>query len=269
MPRIEPEKFVPQAVNLQVGHSMRGDHDCMGVSSGTLIISREAGKLSAYCFRCQEHGSQIEIENFQDKLNRLNHERDADSRAAACTTLPQPQVYELADWPREAALWLFKAGFSPSMITKLGAYYCPDMGRVVLPVLEDGSPVFWQARAINRKPKVLSPKAPRAGLVAKYGEGDTVVLCEDILSAFKVGQVTEAWALLGTGLMPHPLAELLYRRPTVLVWLDSDDAGQRGATKIMRTLRAYGLTVHNLITDNDPKLYDRAFIKERIRCALA
>ena len=264
MARIEHDAFVPLAVNLPVGHSMRADHDCMGVSQGTLMISREVGKLSAYCFRCHEHGSQILTENFQEKLDRLNHERAADAEAVASVALPSPQVHELADWPRDAALWLYKSGFSPSMIEKLGAYYCPSLGRVVLPVMEGGVPVFWQARSVNRKPKILSPRAPRGGLVAKFGVGDTVVLCEDILSAFKVGQVTEAWALMGTGLLPHPLAELMYRKPTVLVWLDSDKPGQDGATKIMKTLRAYGLTVRNIITPKDPKLYDRKFIKETI-----
>jgi hypothetical protein len=153
------------------------------------------------------------------------------------------------------------------MIDKLGAYWCPAMGRVVLPVMSDGHAIFWQARAQGRTPKIISPSMPRAGLVAKYGEGNTIVLCEDTLSAFKVGRETEAWSLLGTKLLPGPTAELINSNRPVIVWLDSDAPGQIAARDICRRLRAYGVAVRNVVTPRDPKLYDRGYIKESIHAA--
>ena len=133
-----------------------------------------------------------------------------------------------------------------------------------MPVMEDGLVVFWQARSTNRKPKILSPRMRRGGLVAKYGVGDTLVLCEDMLSAYKVGQITEAWSLLGTALNPAPLSEILYRGCDVIVWLDGDKPGQDAAAKILKTLRAHGITTRNIITPKDPKLYSRAYIEEKL-----
>ena len=264
--RIDSDEFVPLAVNLPVGQSMRADHSCMGVSEGTLMITRSVGKLTAYCFRCGSKGFHSEQESLEDKLQRMATERDADAQAVAQATLPEPRVYELSGWPRDAALWLYKSGFSPSMIEKLGAYWCPAMGRVVLPVMEDGRAVFWQARSVKRQPKILSPHMPRRGVVGKYGQGDTLVLCEDTLSAFKVSQVTEAWSLLGTKLLPKPMSEIITGNRPVVVWLDNDKAGQDGATRIQRTLRAYGVSVRNIITPKDPKMYSRAYIEDKL-CA--
>jgi hypothetical protein len=263
--RIESEEFVPLATNLAVGRSMRADHACMGISEGTLMISRSVGKLTAYCFRCGGKGFHAEQESLEDKLNRVAQERNADQGAQASTALPEPRVYSLREWPRDAALWLFKFGFSPSMIDKLGAYWCPALGRVVLPVMEDGCAVFWQARSVKRQPKILSPKIPRRGVVARYGHGDTLVLCEDTLSAYKVGQITEAWSLLGTKLLPAALTEIMQMNKPVVTWLDNDKAGHDGATKIQRTLRAFGIPVRNVVTEKDPKCYSREQIEEILR----
>lgn len=255
--RIDPSEFVSQAVNLPVGHSMRIDHSCIGISGGTLMVTRKTDGITAYCFRCGDTGWQSEQENLEDRLNRMAAERSADAEAVAAIQLPEPRVYTLGDWPRNAALWLYKSGFSPSMIDKLGAYWCPKLGRVVLPVMEDGRAVFWQARSVTRLPKILSPHMPRRGIVAKYGRGDTLVLCEDTLSAYKVGQVTEAWSLLGTKLLPRAKADIIGSGRKVVVWLDSDAAGQAGAAKILAALRGYGVQCRNVITQLDPKLYDR------------
>jgi len=265
MLRIDSELFMQQASNLRVGQSMRGDHDCNGVSTGTLLISRQVGKVTAYCFRCGGQGFHAEQESLADKLQRAVHERDADAEARATVQLPEPRVYDLHEWPRDAALWLYKAGFSPSMIEDMGVYWCPKLGRVVLPIMVDGHAVFWQARSVRRQPKILSPVMRRKGIVAKYGRGDTIVLCEDSLSAYKVGRETEAWSLLGTKLLPGPLAELIGQSKPVIVWLDSDVPGQRAAAQIIKTLRAYGVAVRNVVTPKDPKLYDRQFIQEILR----
>lgn len=259
--RIETHEFLPLAVHLQVGQSVRTKH-CN--NNRTMIVSRGEGKVTAHCFRCDGSGFHAEQENFQDKLNRMAAHRNAEHEAQRSLSLPTPRVYDLAEWPRDAALWLYKSGFSPSMIARLGAYWCPELGRVVLPVMEDGHAVFWQARAIERKPKIISPERRRDGLVAKYGQGDTLVLCEDILSAFKVGQITEAWSLLGTKLLPKPVAEILHRKGSVVVWLDSDAPGQKAAHKIIKTLRAHGVDVRNVVTEQDPKMYDRSFIEEQV-----
>lgn len=264
-PRIEAEEFVPLAQNLRVGHSMRADHSCMGVSDGTLMITREVGALSCYCFRCGGKGYAPQQESLGEKLARMRAQQVADEQAQSSLALPGPWVESLREWPRLAGLWLYRSGFSPSMIERLRAYWCPSMGRVVLPIYQDGKPIFWQARACDgRTPKILSPKMPRLGVVGKYGTGDTLVLTEDTLSACKVSYVTEAWSLLGTKLLDKPLTEIIQTQREVVVWLDGDKAGRDGRDRVVSKLRAYGVNVRSITTPKDPKLYTRDEIRELI-----
>lgn len=259
MDRIEHDEYLKYAENLAVGQSVRAKH-CN--NNRTMIVSRDENFISAYCFRCGGRGYKQEQESLADRIGRIAREHSADAEARASLDLPEPRVYALNEWPRSAALWLYRSGFSPSMIERLGAYWCPSLGRVVLPIMEDDRVVFWQARSVRRKPKIIAPRLPRQGVVAKYGRGDTLVLCEDILSAAKVGQVTEAWSLLGTKMLPDILTKILDSNKPVIVWLDGDEAGQTGATKIQRALRAYGVVVRNIVTPKDPKMYSRAYIEE-------
>lgn len=262
MDYIESDQFLAVGKELPDGHSVRIDHDCIGQSSGTLMVSRNGNKVSAYCFRCGASGFHATQESLAERVARLKAEAAADAAALESVCLPEPAVHDLREWPSDAKLWLYKYGFSPAMIERLGAYWCPAIGRVVLPIMRDGHAIFWQARSVRRTPKILSPKAPRNGVVARYGSGDPLVLCEDTLSAFKVGRETEAWSLLGTKLLPGPMAEIVQANRPVVVWLDSDRPGQDGARTIINALRARGVSTTNIITPSDPKAYDAEKIRE-------
>jgi 5S rRNA maturation endonuclease (ribonuclease M5) len=57
------------------------------------------------------------------------------------------------------------------------------------------------------------------------------------------------------------LLELEKRGQRVNVWLDPDAAGQRGATKIIKQLRLFGIEYRNIISTRDPKLHTREEIR--------
>jgi DNA primase len=172
-------------------------------------------------------------------------------------------VHETALWPAAARLWLYRAGLGAPEIGRLGAYYHPDTDRVVLPVLEAGEVVFWQARAYDdRQPKYLSPPVDRSTLLPRYGSGSTITLTEDLLSAFKIGLVSEAWCLMGTFANSRLIAELLQRQAPVRIWLDPDTPGQRAAAKVFKQLKAYGIEARVIRSERDPKLHTFDQIKE-------
>lgn len=124
--------------------------------------------------------------------------------------------------------------------------------------------MFWQARALDgRQPKYLAPAIDKRGIVPRWGSAEDVTLTEDILSAYKVGQVAEGWSLLGTQALPGLLTKLLQRRPPhVNVWLDPDRAGQRAASKLIPRLRGVGLNARRIVSERDPKLHTYDEIKE-------
>jgi DNA primase len=81
----------------------------------------------------------------------------------------------------------------------------------------------------------------------------------------KIGQVAEGWAVLGTKVSDHMVSELM-KRGSCAVWLDPDAAGRRGAGKIIKQLRAYGVRVVDIVSERDPKLHTRDEIKEKLAC---
>lgn len=257
------DSWYPQAAGLDVGQKLRVKHECG--TDRIMLVSRDDTGYRAWCFRCNDGGSALPPqESLADKLARMKRQREADATAMR-PELPEPRVYEVAEWPVKAALWLYRAGLHKGLIGELGAYYHPPSDRVVLPVLArpGGGVVFWQARAVDgRQPKYLAPSADRTRVVPMYGSAANVTLTEDILSAFKVGLVGEGWAVMGTRVSDHLLALLIRRRARVNVWLDPDHAGRVGAAKIAARCRAAGLEVRDILSRADPKLMTRDEIKE-------
>lgn len=271
--RMELHEWLPQAERLLDGgkRAARGDHSCG--DGGSLLLTRDGNEWTAYCFRCGATGKKVEQESLAERLARMERENSADAAARSTAALPEPRVYTLSEWPRDAALWFYKMGLSPSKIEELGLYWCPDIGRVVLPIFADGHAVFWMARSHKRAPKWLAPNVPKQGLTARYGvgKGDTIVLTEDALSAYMVGRVTEAWSLLGTKLHPRHVTALAATGKRVATWLDDDlgrrggkNPGQEAAQEIMGKLRAFGMDVRNIRSPRDPKYYGVQYIKEKI-----
>ncbi len=251
--RMEDEEFMRYAHDLGNGRSTRAPH-CN--NNRTMIVSRDGVKVTARCFRCDAWGLHEERESLADKIRRHKEEEAADREAQQSFVPPEPRVYDMTEWPVDAALWLWKMGMTQSRTSEFGAWWCPTTKRVVLPVSQNGQVVFWQGRSIKRKPKIISPMMPRRGLVARYGSPSSeLVLCEDALSAYKVGLVNEAWGLLGTKLLDAPFAELLKLNKPVVTWLDSDGPGQSSAAKIRAKLRGYGIPVRNVVSEKDPKHY--------------
>ncbi len=202
------------------------------------------------------------VESLSERIARRAQEKEVDDALTQSVTLPTPVNFDVSTWPEAAKVWLFKAALSYADIGKLGLYHHEPSGRVVLPVFERESLVYWQARSVDgRQPKYINPKVNRQRLVAKFGRGDPLVLTEDVLSAYRVGQLTEAWSLMGTKLTDYIATDILKRGGRVLVWLDPDwqyPEGKRpgviAAKKITNQLRSMGVQVERIVSRADPKL---------------
>lgn len=258
------QSWRPKAEGLDIGRRIRIDHDCGG--GRTLTISRDAAGYRAHCFRCNESGrDKPPTESLEQRLETLRRVRLGDStlqHAVGEVRLPQSVVHDTQAWPAAFRLWLARSGLGASDLVGLRPAYHKESDRLVLPVYEGGRLVFWQARSLTRQPKYMAPAVDKTGVLPRWGSAPSPTLTEDILSAYKVGLVGEGWALLGTQVSPRVKAELLRRNSEVLVWLDPDAAGQRGATKIIKQLRAVGLRCRNIVSEKDPKLHTRAEIRQ-------
>jgi hypothetical protein len=247
---------------LKIGEKKRRPHAC---GEGTpLLVSRDDKGYHAWCFRCSPSDGPGFVpppaESLTEKLERITKQKAGDASLGA--TLPEPAERNLDAWPENARLWLYSAGLDRSMVGRLGIYYHRGSDRVVVPCgqRELG---FYQARAYQagRMPKYLGPTPRPPQLLARFGQAEVPTLTEDILSAMKIGMVAEGWAVLGTTVSEHMVAQLM-KRGACNVWLDPDAAGRRGAAKIIKRLTAYGVRVRNIVSERDPKRHSLADIKD-------
>ena len=257
-----PANVLALADQLKLGQKRRVEHDCG--EGKTMVVSRTERGTSYWCHRCHDKGWIPAERSLADRIAALNEATEWDGTAQQSLELPGPGKMNPQDWPDEPRLWLYKAGFSNDEIRRHGWYWNPKMERVILPVKVDGKTIYWQGRGFDSaRPKALNPTVNREGLVAKYGQGDWIALTEDMLSAAKVGGVGAAWALLGTVLSYSTALALSEAGRPVLLMLDDDPAGRRGAAEAAKTLNLLGVRNHQVYFGKDPKLVPRAVIKAK------
>ncbi len=257
---------------LKVGQRLRMPHE--GCSIGdTLLVTRKREGVSAFCFLCkQPMFVPADAMSLGDTVAHMRTRLAQDAAIEKIRALPQPQTYNVSEWPLEARVWLYKAGLSNDDIESLGIYYHEPSDRVVVPVRDNGNLVYWQARAAvhgRGRPKYLNPLAGRRDRLVAYwaGEDAELVLCEDFLSAYRVWKATGkcAMALLGTDLSDSVLARILTKYARVCTWLDSDKAGRQAVGKIQQKLKLYEVPHRDVITQRDPKFHSAQEIRDALR----
>lgn len=253
---LDLKSWWPKAESLKVGEKKRTNHDCG--DGRTLLVERDERGYKAWCHRCGDRGWVNGPTPTLGELAERIRAQQAQDALLPDTVLPRPATRNVAEWPKDAALWLYKAGLSREDIGRLGIYYHAPSNRVVLP-----HGTYYQARAFTKgqAPKYLGPTPRPPKLLATWGQSTIPTLTEDMLSAMKVGTVAEGWAVLGTRVSDHMVSELMKRGSKVNLWLDPDSAGRKGAAKISSQLRAYGLEVRNIVSERDPKLHTRDEIR--------
>lgn len=264
---LDPHSWLPQAKALSIGQQQRVPHDCG--DGNVMIVEHRHDCYRAHCFRCNDDGYQPKQASLHELAVAHREQAHADGQVRSTATPPVPVVTDLQEWTQPARLWLYRAGISPKDIARLGIYFHPPSKRVVLPVVQQGEVVYWTARAVEKgqQPKYLNPRVS-ADVIPAYGTGDVVVLTEDILSAIKVGKVTEAWSLLGTKCKPCIVMAAVQSGKPCVVWLDGDDAGRHGASKTVRALRAAGVSTVRINSERDPKTYSTKEIRSMVADAI-
>lgn len=252
------------AKSLTEGQHKKFRHTC-GDGEPRIVNHKKEG-WGFSCFRCDEKGwIPRPSESLTDKLARVRRVQATEASAQFNPAPPTPAEYQPALWPLDARVWLYKAGISNVEIIEQGIYWNSRIARVVIPVRnEAGECIYWQARTLDKTNprKYINPRVDKSRLVAKYGTGNAVVLTEDLLSAYRVSRAgVEAWCLLGTKLSTYVATQLITVGKPVVIWLDPDSAGQTAASKIIKTLRAYGVRATNVVSERDPKLLSREDIK--------
>lgn len=241
------------AMNLPMGHKTRSNCECG--EGNTLIINHNTKAYSCHCFRCDFHDYESKG---KQSLAELAHIAELNRLAETIELkleLPDDYTREL---PLEGRLWLYKAGITEPTWRHFGIGYSESLKRVIIPVYDEAGELIWfQCRAIykGQKPKYIQPKMSRERVFfrGRVDDKDTtrIAVVEDMLSAIRVSKQYNVISLLGTKITNFQ-ANWLARYDTVLIWLDPDRAGVKGAYSIRKTL---GLVTETRIirSDKDPK----------------
>jgi len=196
---------------------------------------------SAFCFSCRY------VER-ADKYSPVSGSREGGER-------PPRDLTPIIPSPNKE--WLEKY-LIPEEIRK-HFVYSPSLGRHIF---QEGS--YWEARSVTKQPKTLCHGNKPFVL---FGNGNVLVVVEDVVSAIKVGRIATGLPLFGNSLSPDRMVRIVklgFSR--VLIWLDPDMVEQ--SRKLARKLNALAPIARSVMSEMDPKDYSTEQIREIINEAI-
>lgn len=277
--------WLSQAQNLPLGRTSRCDCPECGEGTNTFaaVINHNVRGYSLYCHACGYNPFQDKgIQTLQElkELEELN--KNAEQYIDTDVRLPPDYEREI---PLTGRLWLYRGGISPTIWNKYRIGYSRSLQRVVLPVYDNNGDLIWyQGRAVHdgQRPKYLNPTVPKDGRMfihrsdVEISSSTTVVVCEDILSAIRVGEATtqtihDGTIILGVSLLGTKLTTESINRlgnaKRVISWFDNDSAGSTARTALFKDVGLF-TTVNSIRSERDPKRYSDEEIRQYITGAL-
>ncbi len=194
-----------------------------------------------WCFGCKYYKLKDDIHSIRSRLQRT-------------PSMPSDEfTLELSnDIPLKAKQWLLKYGITNQEIEQNNIAYNANSDILVLLHTQN----YWQGRCFgNQSQKYLSKGLKPLTI---YGNGDTIVCVEDILSAIKIARLSPTYCatpLLGSSMPLETTQSLSEQFSNIIVWLDRDKA--KDAIKMARNLKQRGINSEVVISPKDPKEYDK------------
>lgn len=203
-----------------------------------------------YCFGCKYYKLKNDINSIRSRIyNKNKDDKGVD------------MIGNFGEIPRNAMKWLLSYGISQDEVKQYDIKW--DAKKQLLVLLDTAK--YWQGRVFDPTSKM---KYMSSGIkpLTIYGEGDTLVLVEDIISAMRVARTRSGFCsapLLGSSLSYEFENQIVESFKQVAVWLDRDKA--LNALRIKRKLTSRGLDSRVIVTDKDPKEYTKGEIVEWLK----
>ena len=206
-----------------------------------------------YCFSCKTVTKPSTLASVEAKLQA---QANRSLGPTSSTTVIDSSSWTLK-LPSVALAWLSKYGITANEIKENDIYWDAASSGLVFVV-------DWVSQADGSKaPSLIQTRSFREGIPKYLTKGKKqdskrvwgicskrLVLCEDIVSAIKIGRTSNAKACLGTSI-PTKILEISPRYDRIDVWLDPDKRLE--ALTMSNTLRQFGIKSEPIFTMNDPK----------------
>jgi len=198
-----------------------------------------------YCFGCQYYKKKKDLNSIRESLR----ERKSSSLAYG---IPVSDKI-----PQEAMQWLLKYDIRQEEIDKYSIKWSP-LNILVLLMTKS----YWQGRNFGFGKQKYRSNGMKP--LTRYGKGGILILVEDVLSAIKIARTDDysGVPLLGSSLSKEHEKKLT-KFDSVYVWLDRDKA--KNAVRIKNRLRELGITSKAIITELDPKCYNKTEINKWLK----
>jgi DNA primase len=254
------DNYFSNDMQLNVGY--RYEHACpTGAGRDRpLVVTRITTGWKWYCHRCHEKGIKFAKGLSPTEWLRFNQAREVRANnVVSKVRFPHGCVDEI---PAIGLAWLYKYGLTDLDIDRFNICYSNTLNRVVLPVYDSmGELVYYQARNLGevteKSPKYMNVKARGRKniyfVVDQFGNGDRVVVVEDILSAIRVGNHECCYGLLNAYIPDDLILFLSKTYPEIVLWLDPDKINRM--TDRVKRYRSFGINVRMIRASQDPKYY--------------
>jgi len=204
-----------------------------------------------WCFGCSKYEPKDDTNSLRQRVFRKDKSSNNYNQLIDTTD----------DIPIKPMQWLLKYNITQQEIAKYGISWEPIKKLLVLIQRKD----YWQGRNFGfGKIKYMSNGNKPLTI---YGEGDILLVVEDVLSAIKIARLRHdgycATPLLGSSMSKQAEKQLVKRYKNIHVWLDRDKA--KNAVRIRNRLRSLGINSRAIITPLDPKEYNRTEISEWLK----
>lgn len=172
-------------------------------------------------------------------------------------------------FPAKAYDWLKKYDITLKEIWENEIGWSDSLELLIFPVTDDeGDVVMWQGRnfreGATRKYLTFGAKN-HLHILEKDLESNTIILCEDVISAIKLRRIENSLPLFGS-FVSNKLMDRLSLAITggfenLMVWLDPDKQGKEYVSIINRG-KTYFKSVKCIISEKDPKYYSTEELKD-------
>lgn len=211
----------------------------------------------SHCYSCGYHtqaGAKKRMENSRKPASQL------------FAQLPEDFSFDI---PEKALCWVQKY-LTLIQIKQHNLGWSEEKQFLIFPYFDVNQELLaWQGRYFGENPK--HPKWLSYGKIHEFLHilpekaltSTNICLVEDILSAIKVSEVTDALPLFGSNI-PNILLTRLYNLgyTKLIIWLDPDK--RKETLKFNQTAKTFGFQTQVIFSDKDPKDYSLEQIKQKL-----
>lgn len=212
-----------------------------------------------YCFSCKTPTfptTRASVERAIQAKNVGSQNTDSTQGSSGGLTT----VIDSSSWtsrlPSVALAWLSKYGITANEIKENDIYWDTSSSGLVFVIdwicSNDGkAPSVTSTRYFSSDRKYRTQGKKQNSKKIWGTPNEKLILCEDVLSAIKIGRTSNAKALLGTSPNYAFLVSQAKNYDRIDVWLDPDK--RMDSITISNTLKQYGIKSEPIFSKNDPK----------------